>query len=81
MYITFAKFVACVNEIAAVFPGLKFEGFTSGRAVDGELRTYYRKKKRTRWTVEGLPVLKKRRTLDSLYGEKSRHYFLYSVIF
>nr|GMD76322.1 probable serine/threonine-protein kinase cdc7 [Ipomoea batatas] len=73
VYITFAKFVACVNEIAAVFPGLKFEGFTSGRAVDGELRTYYRKKKRTRWTVEGLPVLKKRRTLDSLYAEKGNH--------
>ncbi|XP_019190689.1 PREDICTED: uncharacterized protein LOC109185165 [Ipomoea nil] len=74
VYITFAKFVACVNEIAAVFPGLKFEGLTSGRAVDGgELRTYYRKKKRTRWTVEGLPVLKKRRTLDSLYADKGNH--------
>lgn len=75
--ITFAKFVACVNEIAAVFPGLKFDGLMSGKAVDGELRTYYRKKKRMRWTVEGLPVLKKRRSLDSFYGERSTHYYYY----
>ncbi|CAH9079973.1 unnamed protein product [Cuscuta epithymum] len=61
VYLTFAKFIAYVNVIAAVSPGLNFEDRTLMEAVGGELWT----KRRTRWRSDGLPVLKTRRTSNS----------------
>ncbi|VFQ70516.1 unnamed protein product [Cuscuta campestris] len=68
VYMIFAKFIAYVNAIASVLPGLVSDDLLG--AVDFGSKTYFRKKKRPRWIANGLPALKKRRTLNSCYAEK-----------